>query len=111
MAIDNIDVCQLLKGMNSIPLVAFYRDFFFELMPKLPRSCPFKKGKYNTYNISFVNEVTGSGVESFISPTELPNGIYKNTLRFFNDKDKIGVCFWFHVEKYYVKNAENALRK
>lgn len=109
MAFDNINMCQLLKGMNTIPLITYYRDFFFEIIPNLPRSCPYLPGKYYTYNISIINDATGKDVEKTISPTAMPNGIYRTTLRYFTEEDKDGVCFWFHLEKYDVKNVENAL--
>lgn len=79
-------------------------------MPNLPRGCPLKPGKYNTYNIS-VKSDNDIEVEAFISPISLPNGLYRNTLRFYTNTDPEGICYWFHVEKYVVKNVEISLKK
>lgn len=43
-----------------------------------------------------------------ISPTILPNGIYRHVIKFYVDKyDPTGFCLWWHTEINLRMNDEN----
>lgn len=107
-----INVCPLLGGKDSsLPIINYLRNLTFQTAPFLPHEgCPVKEGKYYGYKMKFNNTEPKFNLESFMSPTALPNGIYRNVFKFHDDIDPSEFCFWNHVEKYEVENAENLMK-
>lgn len=87
------------------------RDYIFKLSPVLPRKCPFNVGKYYGFNHSLPDgSIVDMDQPKFISPTLMPNGVYKELYKFYTDNDREGFCVRSHLEIYDVDNAENIMR-
>lgn len=90
-------------------IVEYFKNFLFELFPFLPRQCPISPGKYYGYNIS-IDSNFGTGINKFITPTIMPNGVYRNVFKFQPDNDTEGVTIWIHRNIYDVNNVENIMK-
>lgn len=110
MKLDRVSICELLSGwLNAIPLVEAAKNYYLDLYPFIPRKCPFKIGKYYGHNISLdFKNITN--VFKFISPSLLPNGIFRHFFRFYNDDDSEGVTIKFDIDIYDPANAENIMK-
>lgn len=110
MKLDRINICELLGGwLNAIPLVEAAKNYYFDLFPFIPRKCPFKPGKYYGHNISIADQNI-TDVFKFISPSLLPNGIYRHIFHFYDNNDSGGVSIRFDIDIYDPANAENIMK-
>lgn len=110
MKLEKIDICELLGGWhNAIPLVEHAKNYIFNLLPFLPRTCPFKPGKYYGYNISIDDQI-GTEVHKYVTPSLYPNGVYMNIYKFYADDDKEGGYIRAHTDMYDSANADNIMK-
>lgn len=110
LKLDNLDLCAFLSGGLTLDFLKSVKELYFHLFPTLPSKCPIEPGKYSFKNVSiFEGGQSGSeakkkigprGPGGFLSPANLPNGIYRHTVRFYNNFDPEGFMFYWHVEFY-----------
>lgn len=107
---ETINLCDLIGGwLVAIPFVESVKNSFYEILPFLPRKCPFSPGKYYGYNMSIPEQAIRKDWKE-ISPIFMPNGVYRATLKFFSDDDLEGATVRFSIELYESSNAENIMR-
>jgi Protein of unknown function (DUF1091) len=78
VSIPSIKLCDVLKSENPFlkSILANYRIF----MPWIPKSCPFKPGRYYQHNVSIIDLNYWKGSEDdayYKTGSALPNGIYR----------------------------------
>jgi hypothetical protein len=103
--LNGIDVCFILSSVNILPYLKSLRDLVLERFPNLPHKCPLNPGKYYTYNSTFHN-YTGNDLNTKLTNTPLPNGVYRLFARAYTDIDPVGASVWCHIEIYERLNDE-----
>lgn len=103
LKLDNIDVCALLNGENQIDFLKSAVEEYINLFPGLPKRCPIEKKKYSAKNVRFIRtgEISNrnySHSAAYLTPKDFPNGIYRNTVRFYTDYDPEGFMIYWHVQ-------------
>lgn len=82
------------------------RNYYIQLLPRFPRKCPIE-GNYTmkNVNVTIINE-SGDKFshedkigEVFVTP-KLPNGIYRQVVKMYNDDDPVGFAMYWHIENY-----------
>lgn len=109
VSFEKIDVCALLGEWHSaMPIVVNMKNLVFAMMPFMPRKCPIPPGKYYGYNIS-LNGWKEYNSQKYLSPSLMPNGIYRNVIKFrVNDELESG-AIRMQFETYDASNAENVM--
>lgn len=116
---EKVDGCLLAKGIN-MPFLVKLKERYDEAFPNLPRNCPIKVQSYVAQNISVIeNQISefNMTLEDFqsskdfsvikmMTPKLLPNGIYRHSLRVFNDDDMIGMGIFVQLEINHRMNDE-----
>lgn len=97
LSFNNVDVCAVAAGVNNFPFLVTVRDIFLAKFTVFPRRCPALPGKYYARNISLTLDDSQS-LNDAMSPTPLPNGVYRHVIRWFNKDDPIGFALYFHIE-------------
>lgn len=127
IALNKLDFCGIAKGTNLIPTIKTSYDELIVLFPSVPLKCPILPGKYSALNATIVEDYSEksfletpeeyktrlrvTNVEKktmdFITPSVMPNGVYRVTLRFYNDMDPIGAAFYW---QYFIRLRMNEER-
>jgi Protein of unknown function (DUF1091) len=124
LGVENIDFCGLLKEVNNNPFLKALINTYKKLFPKLPSNCPILPGNYSVKDaIAIVNEkselnmtmkdfqdkaaVSFKDMWATMSPTILPNGLYRSFLRVYNKEDPIGFCVYWISEINYRMNEQD----
>lgn len=79
---------------------AVFQDYF-RLFPNLPHKCPVEEGKYfaKYVTINITEEIETASDRQLTA--RLPNGIYRHTVRLYDDKiDPEGFMLFWHVQIY-----------
>lgn len=102
---ENIDACAILKAGHSIDYIESIYQTYLLLFPNLPKKCPFEKGIYSVKNVTLINPTDSDRIETgpdrfLVSSARLPNGIYRHTMRFYNQRDREGFMVYWHIENY-----------
>lgn len=113
MKFERIDVCAVAAGANSFPLYKAVFDWYRFLLPNFPKSCPVAVGRYFQSNVTILFDKTTQGeatgldlVMAAITPIPFPNGVYRNTMIFYNyGLGYIGEIVW-DVEVYDAMNED-----
>lgn len=101
LKIDNLDVCNILSGKNPNEYVRVVFQDYFRLFPNMPHKCPVEEGNYSAKNVT-INTTTEIETASDRRLTaKLPNGVYRHTVRLYDDKiDLEGFMLFWHVQIY-----------
>lgn len=101
---DNLDACAILSGGHSIDFINAIRTQYLEMFPHFPKACPISKGRYYAKNITMMNQAAeanrSAGLFRTLSSGMMPNGIYRNSFRFYSDSDPEGFMVYWQVERY-----------
>lgn len=105
--IDKIDACLMASGLHSLPFV----DQFFKLLKsmvngQIPMSCPLDPGEYYAYNLTMPYDTGQDLIIKTLTPSFLPNGIYRNFFRVSFPNDPDGLFNW-NVLELNDRNREN----
>lgn len=95
---DKIDVCACFSAGHDNAYIQSIRQNYNHLFPQLPKACPVMKGNYSARNVTLLNGLK-SEPDAFLS-TQLPNGVYRHTLRFYTESDPEGFMVYWHIEQY-----------
>jgi Protein of unknown function (DUF1091) len=91
-----IEVCNFFKKREAIPVLNMVFDYLVASYPTIPKSCPFKpRADYLNVSLTFGDE---GGYIVNGKRFNLPNGMFKYTLRGFTDRDPVGAYAEFIVE-------------
>jgi hypothetical protein len=71
----------------------------------LPPNCPVLPKKYSAMNITIVESFGGNLVKG-MTVGELPNGIYRNVIKFENEKDENILTIMWQTEIYIRMNDD-----
>lgn len=96
---DNINLCALWAGMNEIAFLQSIQRYYKHLFPNLPKKCPVESGIYSAKNVTLLQDRGDDAPEPTLS-TQLPNGIYRHTVRLYDKIDPEGMMLYWHVQIY-----------
>lgn len=100
--LDNLNFCEIMSNGHQMDLVQAVQKDYATRFPDCPLKCPMEKKKYFAKNVSLFSVMTNgrTTISQFLTP-ELPNGIYRNTMRFYDEKiDPEGMMVYWHIQKY-----------
>lgn len=107
--LDQIDVCAVLHGVNTFPFFTAILEEYLRIMSNLPRKCPALPGKYYVENVTVIGEADSekplSKIVSFLTPGDLPNGIYRVAVNFHAELI-LSASFICNVEIYNKMNED-----
>lgn len=121
--IDNLDICAILSGAKSIPLVGEVYKVYRKLFPNLPQKCPIMPANYSAINVTVTfagsddmnktikeNQENSFGifkdVNSAFTPL-MPNGFYKAVYRFSTKQDPLCATLAFTSQNDFRMNENN----
>lgn len=113
--IKDVNFCEIAAGGNGMSLFKAIIDFYKKVLPNLPSKCPVLPGKYSvknaTVSVSPKNEfnmtmkdfqnrtvVPYQDMWAAMSPTLMPNGLYRSIVRVYNQQDPIGFSMYWVSE-------------
>lgn len=98
--IDDINVCEMMRLANhNIDFVRKVFEFYRHALPNLPSGCPMLKKTYSAKNVTIFENPEDSA-NRMLSTVNLPNGIYRHTMRLSNKEDPEGFAAFWHVQIY-----------
>jgi hypothetical protein len=104
MKMEDVDFCGFLSGNDVlIDVMRAVREIYLHKFPNFPSKCPVEKGKYfskNTPAFSVDNSTNRNKVDQKLTPSHMPNGIYRHTVRLYNKIDPEGAMFYWHTKIY-----------
>lgn len=104
MRFDKVDPCALARGVETNDYYKAFHDNYFKIFPGLPQKCPIVPGNYSMKNVTIVDETgdksSNQDISSLYLTPKLPNGIYRNVIRMYNDDDPVGFSLYWHIENY-----------
>lgn len=108
--INRIDLCLFFRGSQVLPFFKQILEIGKEMFPNLPTNCPIMPGDMYFMNVTVMMspELMKSHMKLINSFTGsmLPNGIYRVTVRIFNDQDPQGIFFWYTSQINVRLNSE-----
>lgn len=107
ISIDKIDACAVLSGINTFPFFTSFLEGYYNVFPKFPKKCPFSSGKYYVENVTIVGEhgTPFNKVLESLSPTQIPNGVYRTVVKFYTDAEFFGSVM-YNMEFYDKMNED-----
>lgn len=95
-------MCDFFAGSNLFQYLGEARKYYFNIAPPslVPRKCPILPGKYFVTNLSLTSGLNSGKAEEMnraLTPTELPNGLYRHVIKLFNDEDPVGSVIYWHT--------------
>lgn len=79
------------------------------MFPSLPRKCPIMPQKVFLQNATIMSPEIVEEVKKVINTytaSTLPNGVYRNVFKLYNEEDPLGFVFYYHLEIYFRLNDE-----
>lgn len=122
LKMDRIDFCSISRAAGFAPAGKQLLENMKWTLPTLPLDCPFLPKKYegigthtsdpNTWNMttdeyrSYKMNSQKVNPDEFVTPTLMPNGVYRVTLQLYTSSDPVGFTVQFQYEIYYRLNDE-----
>lgn len=93
-----------------VPLFKNTLDLVFEKVPNMPRSCPILPGKYYNENLTIVSPEMIEEYQKLIRLITdkgiLPNGVYRNFLKYYSNDVPVGIAYYYNVEVNFRMNED-----
>lgn len=88
-----------------LPFLKELRKLYFDGFKGMPQKCPMDPGKYYVQNFT-IGGTYGDEMNTKLSTTPLPNGVYRHVIRIFTDNDPEGFVLYWHTEVNIRMNIE-----
>lgn len=101
---EKIDAGTVFRGVDSFEYLKKNFEIYLTKFPGLINKIPIESGKYQALNVTAVyrNAQNGTGTwtaSEYLTPS-LPNGIYRHTIKLYNEEDPIGFMIYWHLQRY-----------
>lgn len=109
LKMDRLDLCNIVESKNIIPFLQLMKSIIYDKLPTLPRKCPIMPEIFNLSNITVMSPEMVDEIKkilSTLSSTPMPNGIYRTSIKLYNNDDPDGVFAYNHAQINFRLNEE-----